>query len=126
MANEIIRTYPESLTLDQRYDLTHGNPGKISNMAGQCFGVKAAALFIDHKQSVDPKTGEVIDKTATILSIETDDGDVVATNSATFIASFWELHDFYLSNGVDWPAKIGVVSMTSKSGRTFYDCVRAR
>lgn len=72
------------------------------------------AIFED----VDKKTGELHE----ILSIQTPDGEVYATNSTTFKDDFLNMLDLFVSMGETVPA-ILVISGTSKAGREFITCV---
>lgn len=57
-------------------------------------------------------------KEQTLLSVMTDDGDVYATNSGTFIRSFKKIVEM-----LGTPKRIKIVSGTSKAGRAYIDCV---
>lgn len=72
------------------------------------------AIFED----VAKKTGEIQE----ILAIQTPDGEVYATNSATFKEDFLNMLELFTSMGETVPA-IAVTCGTSKAGREFITCV---
>ena len=82
--------------------------GKFNDNKGRTFDMDAYVLYED----VDKKTGEM----KTILTIRTDDGDVIGTNSATVIGTFKRMVD-----ALGFPiANVQIIADTNrKSGREF-------
>lgn len=111
----IIKSSAE-LTVKEKYNLTMSS--KIQRMRdaeGQRLEVCKWCEYID----VDTKTNEE----KTILSIMTPEGEVFATNSATFLRDFEQITDMLLDAGEDGTVfVIEVITGTSKAGRTFYTC----
>lgn len=83
---------------------------RLQDNAGKEITVEDYCLYQDERQ-----TGESV----TVLSIR-GDGRTVATNSPTFIETFFEIEDIA---GNIIGEKIRVDKGTSKAGRTFYSCV---
>lgn len=111
----IVKLYPEDASKKTRYNLTMSP--KMQNMKsikGSVLEVSAWCKYED----VDVKTGEV----RPILSIETPEGEVFGTNSATFISDFEAMVDMFGEGGVD---ALEIISGTSKAGREFITCAYA-
>lgn len=110
---EIKRIYGDISTAIQ-YNLVEGNPEKLSEKQ-EPFGCTAWVHF------VDGQTSDGKDKN--VLSILTDDGEAVATNSATFISGFLTYWDMCVKAGVD-PSeiKVQVDAGVTKGGRNFIRC----
>ena len=107
---EIINIYPENASKKMRYDLT-SNPKnqKLSTCEGQVLEIVAWCRYSD----VDPKTGEVRE----LFSLQTHEGEVYATNSASVWREFSRMVDMFGPDGI---TAIEVSSGTSKNGRKFY------
>lgn len=100
------------------YQLTKGaNVHRLQEAEGKDITVKNFILYEDVKS-----TGEVM----RILAVEADTGEMVATNSPTFISEF---DDICTISGDDPADMIGetvrVVAGMSKSGRKYFNCVWA-
>lgn len=109
----ILKSYPETLTKKELYNLTMSpKTQKMTTAKGSILEVAAWCLYDD----VD-KEGEV----RRVLSIQTPEGEIFATNSATFQDDFFRMVDLF--DGV--VTTIEVISGTSKGGREFIDCAYA-
>lgn len=105
------------LTSKELYDLTLApSVQKMKDLVGQEIEVKAWAIYED----VNSK-GE----TQEILSIVSPDGEVFATNSATFKKDFNTMIEFFNGFGEEVNA-VNVISGLSKTGREFITCTHAR
>ena len=106
----ILKSYPETLSKKDLYNLTMcPKTQKMTTAKGSILEVAAWCLYDD----VD-KEGEV----RRVLSIQTPEGEIFATNSATFQDDFQRMVDLF--DGV--VSAIEVISGTSKGGREFIDC----
>jgi len=109
----ILKSYPETLSKKALYNLTMSpKTQKMTTAKGSTLEVAAWCLYDD----VD-KEGEV----RRVLSIQTPEGEIFATNSATFQDDFLRMVDLF--DGV--VSAIEVISGTSKGGREFIDCAYA-
>ena len=117
---KVIAASKEKLTVKERYDLTLSQAAqKLSDQKGQAIDFDLWCEYI----TPDSKTGEVKE----ILSLRTPEGEVYATNSATFIREFMKIVDMIedaKADGekVDFKSVI-VKAGTSKSGREFITAV---
>lgn len=104
------------LTAAERYHLTM-SPAvqKMKNAKNQTISMSAWAVYID-----TDKDG----KEQTVLSILSDNGEIFATNSPTFINDFGRMTDLFHDAGEEVKA-ITVISGMSKAGREFITCVYA-
>lgn len=111
---KILAKYPETLSIKDLYDLTQNPTTKrMQDCKGQQIEIVAFAKY--EEANTD---GEVV----TILTIKTADGDVVATNSATFIRAFEGI--VHLCNDFDcYPKVVEVAGGTTKAGRPYITCV---
>lgn len=110
---QILKSYPETLTKKNMYDLTMSpKTQKMTTAKGSTLEVAAWCLYDD----VD-KDGEV----RRVLSIQTPEGEIFATNSTTFQDDFFRMVDLF--DGC--VSAIEVISGTSKGGREFIDCAYA-
>lgn len=110
MYMEIIRVKPESL-LDspvERYTITTAPAHNLAKIEVESIRVSAWALFKDGD-------GE---RAREVLAIQSDDGAIYRTISATFKKSFINIVD----NFAEYPL-VAVVHGTSKNGRDYIDCV---
>lgn len=111
-----IITTSKELNAAQRYALTM-SPAvqKMKNVVGTTITVDAWALYEDTN-----KDG----KEQTILSVLSDNGEIFATNSPTFIDDFREMWELFNECGETVHA-ITVISGKSKNEREFITCVYA-
>lgn len=111
---EIIKNYPEELSNKQKYDLTMSpKTQKMSSAKGSVLEIAAFCRYLDAD-----KDGEARE----VMSILTPDGEIFATNSATFMDDFERMCDLFGPGGV---GAIEVISGTSKAGREFITCAYA-
>lgn len=105
---EIIKA-TEGLTKKQIYKLTH-DPAtkKVQNAVGQ-HDLKNFALYTDIKND-----GAEVQ----ILAMEVDDGEIIATNSQTFIPQFEEAYEMLEDDG--GINSFEVLETSTKSGRKCY------
>jgi xanthine/uracil/vitamin C permease (AzgA family) len=109
---EIIKTNKE-LTAKELYFLTMSPKiQKMKDAVGTVVEIQNYALYKDTNN----------DKEQTVLAISTPDNEVYATNSSTFIRTFFEMIDVFAAAGETVPA-IEVATGTSKAGRTYITCV---
>ena len=108
----IKKCYPETLTNKQKYDLTM-NPKtqKMTSAKGSTIEIAAWCYYEDAD-----KEGEL----RTVLSLQTPEGELFATNSATFQDDFFRMVDLFGT-----VSAIDVISGISKGGREFIDCAYA-
>ena len=99
----------ESYDVATIYEMTKGpNHDGIKDHDGERFHV------IDFCHYVDEKDKE-------LLTLMTEEGIIMTTNSKTAIADFFDVYDMYLDFGHSGGSyEIGIYSGTAKSGRTFY------
>ena len=110
----IIKTFPEQLSNRQLYDLTMSpKTQKMSSAKGSLIEIEAFCRYLDAD-----KDGEARE----VLSILTPDGEIFATNSATFMDDFDRMCDLFGPASV---TAIEVISGTSKAGREFITCAYA-
>ena len=111
---QIINSSP-NLSAKDIYNLTM-NPTtkKMKDAVGTRIPVDKWAVYED----VSKKTGEVQE----ILAIATGDGEIYATNSATFKADFLNMIDLFNSMGEPVPAVV-VTTGKSKADRDFITCI---
>lgn len=101
------------MTSKDKYNMTLSPKiGKMSDHKGERINVHLYAFYEDTDK--DGNTRE-------ILSIMDNDGNVYATNSATFKADFEKILDITDDDAFD-DLTIEVISGTSKSGREFITC----
>lgn len=91
-----------------RYNLVEAKGGKLSDMVGQRIQVKAYVLIED----IDRETGEARKG----LNVLTEDGEVVGTNSQSFIAGFERFLECMES---DECTEFEVCNARSRAGRTY-------
>lgn len=97
----------EGLSKKGIYDLTRSPKiKKLSDAVGSVLPVSAYAIYLDEKNDGDA---------VQILSIQTDDGSVYATNSATANTEFETILDIM---GQD-PFSVEIIRGTSKAGREY-------
>ena len=112
---QIIKTIPEQLTNRQLYDLTMSpKTQKMSDAKGSRLEIAAVCIYED----ADKKTGEL----RKVLALLTPDGEIFATNSATFQDDFSTMCEMFGDTGV---TAVEVISGTSKAGREFITCAYA-
>lgn len=94
------------------------NTEKVSDHAGEIIEYTAYCLYEEENEKGDP---------VEVLALLQPDDIAIATNSATFIRSFFKMVDLFTEMGeADKLGKIQILSDTSKSNRTYYDCVYVR
>lgn len=111
MAQNIIA---QSSNLDKKAAfkmMKNNETGKLSEREGQILNVFAYCKFEDIKED-----GKAVE----ILAIETDEGEIVATNSANFIQGFDDIIEAFGEE--NWNHNIKVSGGTSKSGRHYIVC----
>lgn len=112
---KIIMTSHE-LSATERYHLTMSPAvSKMKNSVGETIPVKSWALYNDTNR--DGKEQE-------ILSVLTNNGEIYATNSPTFIDDFLKMWNLFKDAGETVTA-VNVISGTSKAGREFITCTFA-
>lgn len=92
-----------------------GRIEKLNEHEGEVLTVTGYIIYTDKDSKGDEKT---------ILSMETDDGAPIATNSPTAQRSFMDILEIYRESGEENPfplAGVTIISGKAKSGRTFYD-----
>lgn len=108
----IKKSYPETLSNKQLYNLTMSpKTQKMTTAKGSTLEIAAWCYYED-----TDKEGEL----RTILCVQTPEGELFATNSATFQDNFFRMVDLF---GV--VSAIDVISGISKGGREFIDCAYA-
>jgi hypothetical protein len=112
---QIIKTSKE-LSAQERYFLTM-SPAvqKMKDTVSQEIEVAAWCLYQDTNSKGEEHN---------ILSIQTPENEVYATNSPTFIEDFLKMQTLFAEAGEEVRA-IKVISGTSKAGREFITCVFA-
>ena len=111
---QITKSYPETLSKKQSYDLTMSpKTQKMSSAKGSKLEVAAWAVYEDADRN-----GEL----RRVLAIQTADGEIFATNSSTFQSDFLAMADLFGPGGVD---RIEVISGQSKAGREYITCAYA-
>ena len=114
---EIIKA-SANLTPKETYKLTMSPAAmKMKDVVGQRLEIAAYALYQDE----DKKNPGNFQK---ILSVQTETGEVYATNSPTFIDEFVKMIEFFEQYG-ETVAAIDVFNGTSKGGREFISCTIA-
>lgn len=104
-----------NLTMKEMYNLTKSpDIAKLSIMKGQTLDIKN---FLVHED----ETGE--GKTVVIVAIETEQGELFATNSGTFTRDFQDIISMCEEAGEPLPKQIKVLPRTGKSGREYIQCV---
>ena len=111
---KILTKYPVTLSIKDLYDLTQNPTTKrMQDCKGQQIEVAAYAKYDEINSD-----GENV----TILAIKTVEGDVVATNSATFIRAFDGIVEL-CAEFEAVPNIIEVAGGTTKAGRPYITCV---
>ena len=104
----------ENLTAKEVYSLTKSpRCQKMRSAVDSRIEIARWVLY----QDVNKKTGEEQE----ILSIETPEGEIFATNSPTFKDDFLDMLDLFRDMG-DTVHAINVITGVSKSGREFVTC----
>lgn len=104
----------ENLSAKDVYNLTKSpRSQKMRSAVDSRIEVARWALY----QDADKKTGELRE----VLSIETPEGEIFATNSPTFKDAFLDILDIFRDMGESVHA-ITVITGVSKSGREFVTC----
>lgn len=112
---EIIKSYPENLTLKQAYSLTR-NPDSRSmkTLEGATFNIDAYALYEDVNAKGDKQA---------VLAVLTSEGDTFSTISETFKRDFEAIVDMVNQYKADLATvDIEVIGGESKSGRHYIGC----
>ena len=107
---EIIAANKE-LTKEEIYFLTKSQEvRKMAEAADSTFDLKSWAIYLDHNND-----GEEVE----LFSMLTEDGEIFATNSPTFIRAFREILDIF---DPEYIKRLKVMNGTSKNNRTFVTC----
>lgn len=107
---EIIEANKE-LTKEEIYFLTKSQEvQKMAAAADSTFNLKSWAIYLDHNTD-----GEEVE----LFSMLTEDGEIFATNSPTFIRAFREILDIFDPAEIK---RLKVMNGTSKNNRTFVTC----
>lgn len=103
----------EDLTVMDIYKMFKSNEiQKVSDNDGKVLPVKAYMIYTDNDSKGEEKT---------ICSIMTQDGEVYATNSDSFMRDFDVM--LFLTESMGHSIEsIKIVSGKSKAGRTYYTC----
>lgn len=108
---EVIKKFPENMDARTQYKMMKSpDVKKMSDAVDSILEVKSWIQYED----VEEKTGEI----KTILALETVDGEMFGTVSATFMKEFSDIVKFF---GDDVGA-IKVIGGKSKSGRNYITC----
>lgn len=106
----IMKQFPETLDNATKYDLLRSPKiQKMADVKGQRLDVTA---YIIREETQD--SGEI----TTICSIKTQDGDLYATNSKTFIREF----EAVIECVGEQPFALDVLDGVSRAGRHFVTC----
>ncbi len=101
----------KELSKEELYFLTRSQETqKMTEAADQSFNLKAWAIYEDHNSD-----GEEVE----LFSMLTEDGEIFATNSGTFIRAFREILDIFDPEDI---RKIKVMTGVSKNNRTYVTC----
>lgn len=115
----ILNQSSAEMSTETKYRLTMSPEiEKLSNVKGKVISIKNWIQYED----VKTKDGE--DKKETILSIETDLGEVFATNSVTFMDTFFDMLDLFESNN-EFVKYVKIGTGTSKNGRDYITAIYA-
>ena len=108
----ITQIYPENVSKDTIYNLTMSPKMKqMRTLKGSRVEIAAWCIYED----TNAKTGDL----QPILSIQTPEGEVFGTNSATMLADFLRMVDVFGADGI---GAIEIIGGTSKQGREFITC----
>lgn len=113
---EIINQSREFSTIEAYQLIRNPETQKMSNNKDIPFEVDCWCIFNDVKKT----TGEVQE----ILSIKTKGGEILATNSKTFMDEFLTIWNLFGEKNENVPP-IKIISGTSKNGRNFITCTIA-
>ena len=105
---KIVREYGVNGDKKLRYNMVEAAGMNLSEMVGQRFGVKAYLIV----EAEDLATNEIRKS----LKIVSEDGEIIGTNSQSFITSFERFLDCMES---DECTEMEVVQMKSKAGRNY-------
>ena len=102
----------EGLTAKEKYALSY-NQGieKMSDHVGETIDVDKFIMYQDEQEN----------GTVTVLSILTEDGTILATNSQTFIRDFTRIAEMFTEDGEEIP-RLLIYGGTSKNDRQFIAC----
>lgn len=113
MELKIVAQYPENLSAKDKYDLLRSpKTQRMQDMKGQ--RLEVAAYMIREETNSE---GEV----TTIVSVKTKDGDLVATNSKTFLQEFEAVIECV--GGAEFA--LDVMDGISRNGRHYVTCAWA-
>lgn len=108
----ITQIFPENASKGTIYNLTMSPKMKqMRTLKGSRVEIAAWCIYED----TNAKTGEL----QPILSIQTPEGEVFGTNSATMQADFLRMVDVFGADGI---GAIEIISGTSKAGREYITC----
>lgn len=97
---------------------------KMADHKGETLAIKSWCLYESTEEKTDKKTGEIKTEVKEVLSIHTDDGDILGTISDTFKRDFFAMQDFFTSRGLAVP-NIKIIGGTSKNEREYITCTIA-
>lgn len=112
---EIIKSYPENLTMKQAYSLTRNPDSRpMKTLEGATFNIKAYALYEDVNAKGDEQE---------VLAVLTSEGDTFSTISATFKRDFEAIVGMVNQYSADLATvDIEVIGGESKQGRHYIGC----
>ena len=111
----ITQIFPEDASKATIYNLTMSpKMRQMRTLKGSRLEVAAWCIYED----VNAKTGEL----QPILSIQTPEGEVFGTNSATMQADWLRMVDVFGADGI---SAVDIISGTSKAGREYITCAYA-
>lgn len=103
------------LTMAQLYKLSKSPEiAKLSTVKGE--EIEIAAFLVYEDESAD---GNV----TTVASFETEQGELYASNSVTFVRDFRDILAMCAEADAPMPKKIKVLPKVGKSGREYLQCV---
>lgn len=111
----IIKSFPENLTMKQAYNLTRNPDSRpMKTLEGATFNIDAFALYEDVNAKGDEQE---------VLAVLTSEGDTFSTISATFKRDFDAIVDMATKYGTDLATvDIEVIGGESKQGRHYIGC----
>lgn len=103
------------LTMAQLYKLSKSPEiAKLSTVKGE--EIDIAAFLVYEDESADGKV-------TTVASFETEQGELYASNSVTFVRDFRDILAMCAEAGAPMPKRIKVLPKVGKSGREYLQCV---
>ena len=103
------------LSMAQLYKLSKSSEiAKLSTVKGE--EIDIAAFLVYEDESADGKV-------TTVASFETEQGELYASNSVTFVRDFRDILAMCVEAGAPMPTRIKVLPKVGKSGREYLQCV---